>query len=386
MTGNIIFLHLSDLHFGDQNETNSAKRTNTLNKLLLTLKKLPTAWKPQSIAISGDIGWHGLENDYNIAESWLMELLKTLDLTANDIIPAPGNHDINLKIAAATAVPAGHIKADELLDLDFLESVSVPFKGFEDFCKKMKIPPLTMGSKSSYLAGSRVHNGITWLVLNSAWFCRQGRKEKLHMGLPHLEVITAEKSWKNRDIPTIGLLHHPPPCLQDEEQNSYGRRRNTYDFLAGECNMILSGHVHGMLKAPDSKFQKSYLFTGGSSYSDETVRNNFSIFRLDISSGTIERRAYEWNPADGEWEHREKYSQVFSFIGEKKPGPTVEEEQDLHRRLFTGSRRHYEDLCGENGRFRHLDISDIILQKPSKKEWLDSTIIKSFAGGPGQYC
>jgi metallophosphoesterase superfamily enzyme len=131
MTGNKIILHLSDLHFGDENETNSAKRTNTLNKLLLTLKHLPTGWKPQSIAISGDIGWHGLEKDYNIAEAWLMELLKTLHLSANDIIPAPGNHDINLKIAAAAAVPSGHIKADELLDLDLLESVSVPFKSFE---------------------------------------------------------------------------------------------------------------------------------------------------------------------------------------------------------------------------------------------------------------
>ncbi len=128
-------LHLSDLHFGDENETNSAKRTNTLNKLLLTLKNLPFEWKPQSIAISGDIGWRSLENDYNIAEAWLRGLLKTLDLSANDIIPAPGNHDINLEMAAATAVPSGHIKSDELLDLDLLESVSVPFKGFEDFCK-----------------------------------------------------------------------------------------------------------------------------------------------------------------------------------------------------------------------------------------------------------
>jgi hypothetical protein len=224
-----------------------------------------------------------------------MELLKTLNLPANAIIPAPGNHDINLKIAAAAA-----------------------------------------------------------------------------------------ESWKKRDIPTIGVLHHPPPCLHDEELNSYGSRRNTYDFLAGECHMILYGHVHGMLKAPDTMYQKSYLFTGGSSYSDETVRNNFSIFMLEISSGTIERRAYEWNPADGEWEHREKYSTSFDFMGsEKKRGPVVED--DLHRRLFTGSRRHYEDLCGENGRFRHLDISDIILQKPSKKECLDSTIIKSFAGSRGGF-
>jgi WD40 repeat protein len=379
MNGKIVFLHLSDLHFGDENETDSAKRTNTLNELLQTLKNLPPGWKPQSISISGDIGWHGLENDYNIAQAWLGKLLKTLALAANDIIPAPGNHDINLKIAAAVAVPAADIHADKLLDLDSLEIASIPFKGFEDFCKKMNIPPLNLGSKSSYLAGSRVQNGITWLVLNSAWFCREGRKEKLHIGLPHLEVMTASESWKKRDIPTIGLLHHPPPHLHDEELNSYGSRRNTYDFLAGECHMILSGHVHGMLTEPDSKFQKSYLFTGGSSYSAETVRNNVSIFRLDISTGTIERRAYEWNPGDGEWEYREKYSQEFPFIGiGRKPGP-----QDLHCRLFTGSRRHYEDLCGENGRFRNLDISDIILQEPNK-EWLDNPI-KSFTGSRGGF-
>ena len=62
-------------------------------------------------------------------------LLKTLDLSPNDIIPAPGNHDINLKIASDTPVPADHNSADELLDLDSLEIMSVPFKVFEDFCK-----------------------------------------------------------------------------------------------------------------------------------------------------------------------------------------------------------------------------------------------------------
>ncbi|NIM13132.1 MAG: NACHT domain-containing protein, partial [Candidatus Aminicenantes bacterium] len=383
MAGNIIFLHLSDLHFGDQNETNSAKRTNTLNKLLITLKKLPTEWKPQSIAISGDIGWHGLENDYNIAETWLIELLKILHLSADDIIPAPGNHDINLKKAAAIAVPSDHIKVDDLLDLDLLESMSVPFKGFEAFCKKMNIPPFTLGSKFSYLAGSRIHNGITWLVLNSAWFCREGRTENLHIGLPHLEVITAAKWWEKRDIPTIGVLHHPYKSLHDEEVYSYGSRRITYNFLARECHIILSGHVHGTLIDPHSTYQKTYLFTGGSSYSGNTERNNFSIFRLDKSTGTIERRAYEWNPANGEWEYRGEYSKDFPFIGiEKKPEPAVEENRDLHRRLFTCSRRHYEDLRGDNGRFRHLVISDIILQEPIK-EWLDSTVTEHFDESEG---
>ncbi|MDQ1353812.1 MAG: hypothetical protein QG657_4119, partial [Acidobacteriota bacterium] len=383
MSGKSVFLHLSDLHFGDENETAAARRKNTLAKLLDVLKDLPAEWKPQSIVISGDIGWSGLKEDYDVAETWLRELLKVLGLSAEDIIPAPGNHDINLKIAKTTAAPSEFNTADELLELDCLEKVSEPFKGFEDFCTRMKIPSLTLGSKTSFLAGSREHKGMIWLVLNSSWFCREGRKEKLHIGLPHLGVITAASGWSKRDIPTIGVLHHPPPSLQDEELNSYGNRRNTYDFLAGECAVILSGHVHGELKEPDTMYQKSYLFTGGSSYSSEKDRNNFSIFRMELSDGLVERRAYEWSPGDGRWEHRKAYSKSYPLAGgEKKTGRVVEEKRDFRRMLFEGSRRHYEDLRGENGPFRHLDISDIILQEPHKT-WLDFTI-KSFSGVKGQ--
>jgi hypothetical protein len=54
----------------------------------------------------------------------------------------------------------------------------------------------------------------------------------------------------------------------------------------------------------------------------------------------------------------------------------------LLEELFMGSKRYLADLRGSGGRFCHLDISDIILQKPSKKEWLYSTIIKNL-WGPG---
>lgn len=407
MTGKFVFLHLSDLHFGDENENARAKRKNTLDQLLLTLRELPVEWKPQSIVISGDIGWSGIKEDYDLAETWIMELLINLGLSTEDIIPAPGNHDINLKIAKTTAAPSDFNTADELLELDCLEKVSEPFKGFEDFCKRMKIPPLTLGSKSSFLAGSREHKGMMWLVLNSAWFCRKGRMDNLYIGLPHLDVITAAAGWRERGMPTIGVLHHPPEYLHDDERYSYGRRI-TYDFLAGECAVILSGHAHGTLIDPDSKYQKAYLFTGGSSYSGERERNNFSIFRFDKSTTTIERRAYEWDTADGDWEHREKYSRPFTLLGgKKKPAPVVEvtrggneaefeaysrdykdilrslagrdisEERDLHQMLFTGSRRHYEALRGENGRFCHLAISDIIIQEP-KKAWIDSTVAEDY--------
>ncbi len=54
--------------------------------------------------------------------------------------------------------------------------------------------------------------------------------------------------------------------------------------------------------------------------------------------------------------------------------PESAQATDLHRLLFTRSRLHYEDLTGPDGRFRHLDISDIILQRPRAKQWLDAPV------------
>jgi len=257
-------LHLSDLHFGDEDETKAAARSNTLRELLITLKDLPKEWKPGTIAISGDMGWNGTEKDYRLAETWLASLLETLELTAADLILAPGNHDLNQKVARGIATPATTNDADELLALDSLDTAIIPFKDFTKFCRRMTIPPLRLGSKKSYLAGCREHKGLTWLVLNSAWFCRAGKEEKLYIGLHHLNVISTPQSWKKRATPTIGMMHHPPKCLHDEELYNYGRRI-TYHFLAEECDLILSGHVHSAIMEPDTIGQKAYLFTGGSS-------------------------------------------------------------------------------------------------------------------------
>ncbi|MCP5102717.1 MAG: hypothetical protein GY950_05040, partial [bacterium] len=376
MTGKAIFLHLSDLHFGDENETAAAIRTHVLDSLIDTVENIDEQWKPQCIVISGDIAWKGGKEDYQAAEKWLSSLIAALNLSPGDIILCPGNHDINLKKAKAVTSPDNSSEADEFLDLELLDDFSRPFEDFIDFCQRMKIPPLTLGSKESYLAGSRVLKGIRWLVLNSAWFCRQGKDEKLYIGLPHLQVLTASEEWKKKKLKTVGILHHPPPSLQDEERTSYGSRRNTYDFLAAQCDVILSGHMHGMLTQPDRKFEKALLFTGGSSYSGEKVNNNFSLFRLDGPTDTVERRAFQWEPSEGEWGEKEKFSKDFllpRFGTDKKAVPEAKKKKDLHQRLFEGSKQYCQKLRGEHGRFYHLDIADILLPE-SKNEWLDSSM------------
>ncbi|NIM15373.1 MAG: SMEK domain-containing protein [Candidatus Aminicenantes bacterium] len=64
---------------------------------------------------------------------------------------------------------------------------------------------------------------------------------------------------------------------------------------------------------------------------------------------------------------------------EKEFADRVKEEDGLSllERLYNGSRRYYKSLTGVNGRFKHLDIADIILPRPerkSKQEWIDTRV------------
>ena len=49
-------------------------------------------WKPDVVAISGDVGWKGKTEDYVIAEEWIEKLKEVLNLTSDKVIISPGNH------------------------------------------------------------------------------------------------------------------------------------------------------------------------------------------------------------------------------------------------------------------------------------------------------
>lgn len=95
-------LHLSDLHFGielfsDIKEDVIEKRIEILNKLNEKLSNLKQNWRPDIIAISGDIGFSGEKENYDDAWNWINELLKNLNLNTDKLILCPGNHDRYIK-------------------------------------------------------------------------------------------------------------------------------------------------------------------------------------------------------------------------------------------------------------------------------------------------
>ncbi|MDO9262443.1 MAG: metallophosphoesterase, partial [Desulfosalsimonadaceae bacterium] len=141
-------LHLSDLHFGMEKtekvpSTAVDQRNLTLREMIKTLKKIDKDWQPHVVAISGDIGWKGIKEDYNKAKEWLTnDLLPIWKLSPDKLIVCPGNHDIDRDEAIGLLPPPSSKEADEWLKLERLKKFALPFDAFVDFCKKMGVSPL----------------------------------------------------------------------------------------------------------------------------------------------------------------------------------------------------------------------------------------------------
>ena len=112
-------LHLSDLHFvEDKGGTARAERDSALDGLVDTLTHLELAWKPNLIAISGDLSFQGDPKGYEALAVWLKtKLLPTINLGPSDCIICPGNHDLSRKRAKSLLDRTHDAKrADEVLD------------------------------------------------------------------------------------------------------------------------------------------------------------------------------------------------------------------------------------------------------------------------------
>lgn len=312
MNDKINILHLSDLHFGvetspDIAPTAIAQRTNTLNSLIDEIAQLESAWEPNIVVISGDIGWLGKKKDYEQAAVWLNKLLAITNLTPNELILCAGNHDIDRDETISMRQPASPKEAYDWLKIETVEHFSRPFKEFSSFIRDFKIPLLSIAEKSYPLMGQRTILGVRFIVLNTAWFSRDREdKGKLWIGKPQLEVMKASSQLVDQnkyddETITISVLHHPPADLHDAEYNTYDSQECTYLYLSKHSHLILSGHSHGAVDPPHKEFNHAYLFKGGSTYAGATYKNNFSLLQIDTQNRSVIRKSFEFNPGDGSW-------------------------------------------------------------------------------------
>ena len=331
MPNSLNLLHLSDLHFGyDNDATARAQRAEALDLLVKELRSLAAGWKPSILAISGDLTYQGRPSGYAELAEWLTkQLFPATGLTAADCVVCPGNHDMDRGAAVALLDRTQDAKrADDVLRPEHLaRGFALPFEAFVTFATGFGIPAPLLHGQPNYLAGVRELYGLRFLCANSAWFCRDSNTDRgqLWLGLPQLQSMQLMDPEEYDSAPvTVAVLHHPKEWLAGADCDSYQGRPCAYGYLAARAHVILSGHTHGAIERPTRCSDRARLFAGGAAYDNHEYRNNFSILKVDPNRRTVIRRPWELDSRVPKWE--EKVRQEYSLNIEK-----IEEAARGHR-------------------------------------------------------
>ncbi len=316
-TKEVKILHLSDLHFGIENtmsipQAELDKRDTTLKKLTENLKQISEVckeWKPDIIAITGDIGYAGKKEDYTLAKKWISNLLFELNVENKNLIICPGNHDRNIKNVLNKSKYPKEINDSDKKWYNFeSEDFEKRFEEFINFTKDFLIP-LKLKGRESYLSGYREIRGIKFIVLNSARYAYGGDKDKGKLYLGWADVnnlygdnsLTDPKKW-DKSLITISLFHHPDSWFHDSVTNEYGCHVATYNFLAEQCHIMLSGHLHAEKLGPEKRIGSGARhFSVGAAYLRQEYANNCAILRLDINRRILKRLPINFNSSKIEW-------------------------------------------------------------------------------------
>lgn len=295
--------HISDLHFGieksDKKEfkINAERQAKTIKSLIKTLKddlRVPQNWKPDVVVISGDIGWTGSSEEYEKCKSlFLQPLLEEFDnLSQEKIITCPGNHDIVRKNADDFERPHSNhkIEVKDITRESVGEKRKKHFQNYVDhFC----------AGDSQKLVSSLKFDEWPWLrflVLNSAWDCRDEKDEGLlRVGLELLEEITNDVDPESEIV--IALFHHPHTEVVDYDIDKHIKvKRNWLHISEREperegdrcfsvyvdeiADFILNGHIHVKTRPLHSRTGKSIQLISGTAFSNDSLQYHCRILKV----------------------------------------------------------------------------------------------------------
>lgn len=241
-----VILHLSDLHFGSdygfplrRREVPTLQQTldETIERGLVQMGSPPIGL----LIISGDITTRGEGNGFLEAQSFLASLLARLDLSSDQVVIVPGNHDILLD--------------DPQLTRNY--SSEQPFRNF-----------LNLVYGSNELELNRLHwfsspdKDIIVLALNSIRPRAETTMEYGYIGRDLYGPLVDDAARLNSEIQSkkgippisMAVLHHhvlPTPLVEDPDPQA--RRPISLTLDAGQLiedlqranvGMILHGHQH----------------------------------------------------------------------------------------------------------------------------------------------
>lgn len=301
-----IFVHLSDIHFGQERDERVHIHDDVKQQLIIdaaeVVKTLPGA-AAHAILVTGDIAFSGIQPQYAAAGAWLDDLARAVGCEIFRIQMIPGNHDLDrdkLSLGASHVLDVirsgGAAEYEKILanDLD-RAALFARFEDFGRFCEAYDCPLDLEGRYSTNLHVELAPGrAIRFVRMNSSLLCTGDETDaepELMVGARQFTVarVAGEE--------TIVLLHHPLNWFKDNEDATR--------YLQSRVRVLISGHEHDpkVRVEPVETGSDLLMLAAGATVpfkSNDTYTFTYNIIEFDWDASedalavTIHPRA--WNP------------------------------------------------------------------------------------------
>ena len=238
------YIHLSDLHFGQERGSDLHLHRDVLERLIDDVKRL-AAREPENptagVIVTGDIAFSGKEAQYLKAGEWLERLCKAIGCNANDVLVVPGNHDVDYdEITPGCDAFLHNVRKDGEEELErYLRSprdrevLYGRFRSYRAFAEAYACP---IDTESGYTVDRKVQirpgRFLRILGLNSALVCSAASHERGQLLLGARQRTFPQDAGHE----LVVLCHHPLDWLRDSA--------DTTRFARARARVVITGHTH----------------------------------------------------------------------------------------------------------------------------------------------
>lgn len=343
----VLFLHISDIHLKDHNNSISKK----VEKLFDSFKNKLSEVDHFVFVSSGDIAFSGGEKQYQIAQEIIDKLKdKVFDYSGHktEFITVPGNHDCHFeeKKEGMRKLAINDFSENGFKDIDpfKIDVCCEPQLVFEDFSSKNS-SHLINGTNHKLLKQYKLDFGSTSIKIlgyNSAWFS-QLHEEPGNMSFP-IELFNNDWELGNDDL-IISLIHHPLNWQTPENARLFKQH------LEATSDVVLSGHEHSGSSGQYSNLEGNntiYIESPVLQESSDPRKSGFNLIYFDFASHQFKTELMLWD------------SGVYK-LNKLTNWQNLLRGQDLKKRKININEKFLEIITDPGASFEHEKIGDDIL-------------------------
>lgn len=240
-----IFVHVSDIHFGQERDDRVHIHADVKQQLIADAKEVVSEIAEEGahgILVTGDIAQSGKWEEYEEAGRWLDELAGNIGVKIHRVQMVPGNHDLDRsKLSFSGKQILDHIRAGGAKEYEAIlnnpTDRAALFARFEDYGRFSFGYNCPLNNEGAYASEMEVNlapgRAIRFIRFNSSLLCHGDERDE------HPELIIGARQFtipRVDGVENIVLVHHPLNWYKDQDQ--------VRDYIRSRSRVFISGHEH----------------------------------------------------------------------------------------------------------------------------------------------